>query len=192
MGFDPAGDCLDYGAGTGLFARMMRDRGWRYFASDKYAAPFFMDGFMAAPGRRTWQMISAFEVFEHLADPAADLDAMLGSAARLVFFTTDLWERQGPDWPYLNPQQGHHVFFYTSKALRMTAARFGFEYHDLGFVKCLARPTEAAGLAAIRALGVQGFGERVLDSFLRHVRDPYKFANLDHQALRAAQGGKSL
>ena len=45
--FPRDGKCLDYGAGVGLYSRMMRDRGWLYFAYDRYSTPFYMDKFTA-------------------------------------------------------------------------------------------------------------------------------------------------
>ena len=164
---------------------MMRDRGWRFSAYEKYTAPFFMDQFLARPDDRTWDLITAYEVFEHLPAPAAELAVILGCARTFVFFTTDPWDQQGPDWDYLNPEQGQHVFFYSGKALHMIAGRHGFEYHDLGFVRCFARP---GALARLKALTSEVFGQQILDAFLRHTEDPYKFATLDHVELRRAQG----
>src|SRR4051812_14853457 len=38
-------ECLDYAGGHGIFARMMRDRGFNFFWTDKYADNLFAKGF---------------------------------------------------------------------------------------------------------------------------------------------------
>src|SRR5262249_51230365 len=101
---------LDYGAGMGLFARLMRDRGFNFFAYDRYLSPFYMDQFRADdPATLKPDLITAHEVVEHLADPAAELPAIFGRGADLVLVTTELFNDQGPDWRYLAPENGQHV-----------------------------------------------------------------------------------
>jgi hypothetical protein len=180
IGFPRNSECLDYGAGTGIYARMMRDRGWSYFAHEKYASPYYMDKFRAEPEDKKWAMISAFEVFEHLPTPSETFDLILGSAKDYVFFTTDLWERQGHDWVYLTPIQGHHIFFYTRRALEMAALKYCYEFHDLGFVKCFARPDSREKLSLLKR---PDFGQQILHAFLRHQQNPYQYAARDHADL---------
>ena len=43
-----------------------------------------------------------------------------------IVVTTALYEGQGPDWWYLTPDSGQHVFFYTRKAMKIIAERFGY------------------------------------------------------------------
>ncbi len=180
LGFRKDRECLDFGAGIGLYARMMRDRGWNYFAYETYNAPYYMDKFTAEPGSRTWGLVSAFEVFEHLPDPAQTLDLILGAAEDYVFFSTELFEGQGRDWHYPNPAEGQHVFFYSRKALESVARGHGFEFHDLGFFKCFLRPSLKERLALIKP---QDFGRQVMEALLRHQRDPYRYAARDHAQL---------
>lgn len=180
IGFTRDDECLDYGAGTGIYARMMRDRGWNYFAHEKYAFPYYMDKFRAQAEDRKWGMISAFEVFEHLANPADTLDLILRSAKDYVFFTTELWERQGHDWSYLSPLQGHHIFFYSAKALEMAARKYRYEVHNLGFVKCFARQDTRQKMSLLNS---HDFGQKVLHSFLRHQQNPYQYAARDYADL---------
>ena len=54
VGFRRDCECLDYGAGLGLYARMMRDRGWNYLAYDKYVFPSTWTG--TAPILRTGRL----------------------------------------------------------------------------------------------------------------------------------------
>jgi hypothetical protein len=189
LGYKQETNCLDYGAGVGLYARMMRDRGWNYFAHDKYSFPFYMDEFRADPKDKQWGIISAFEVFEHLPDPAEVFDLIAGSAVDYVFFTTDLWEGQGRDWQYLAPFQGQHVFFYTQKALELVARKYGYNFHNLGLVKCFARPNAGTRLSIILQ---PEFGRMVLQSFVRHQQNPYQYALKDNAAIQERRNGAKL
>jgi SAM-dependent methyltransferase len=176
LDFPRAGKCLDYGAGTGLYARMMRDRGWDYFSHDRYMLPFYMDEFVSDIRDGPWDLISSFEVFEHLPNPAESLSEILQSARHYVFFSTELWQRQGFNWHYLAPTSGHHVFFYTDAALHMTARTFGLEYHNFGFIKCFTHPSSRE---RVSRLNDSSLHQKIMESFLMHERNPYVFANID-------------
>jgi alcohol dehydrogenase (cytochrome c) len=56
----------------------------------------------------------------HLPDPKATLTELFTVGADLIVFSTQLYQGQGPDWDYLVPICGQHVFFY---APRSSAAR---------------------------------------------------------------------
>ena len=180
LGVDRAAQCLDFGAGSGLYGRMMRDRGWDYYAHDRYSTPFYMDAFSARPAEKAWTVISAFEVLEHLTQPAEDLESLLGGGAGLFIFTTELWRGQGPDWPYLAPLHGQHVFFYSPKAIEGLAARVGRQAFDLGFALCLALPESREALGKVRGANM---AEAAMASLSVHQRDPYRYAASDSAAL---------
>lgn len=183
--FRPDSACLDYGAGMGLYARLMRDRGWNYLAYDKYALPYYMDKFRAEPTDRKWEMISAFEVFEHLPRPGDTLRLILEAAKDYVFFATELWNvrwgAQAQSWHYLSTDDGQHVFFYTHEALEMIAQMHGYEFHNLGFVMCFARPDAREKISLLKH---PDFGQRILQAFLNHQQNPYQYANADSTAVR--------
>lgn len=182
IGFDKSQPCLDFGAGVGLYARMMRDRGYNYFADDLYAVPHYMDRFASAlTNRKQWPMISAFEVFEHLPNPRAVLDNLLSAARSVLFFSTELWERQGENWHYLCPEHGQHVFFYSRKALEQLAEKHGFRYHHSG-LKIFARPE-----LTLPDLSPQVVSQRAMDLFFQHMREPYRYCAADNAALLGAK-----
>lgn len=51
---------------------------------------------------------------------------MLSLGADLIVFTTQPYEGQGPDWHYLIPCSGQHVFFYSERALAQVGEKFGY------------------------------------------------------------------
>lgn len=125
--FDPAGRFLDYGGGYGLFVRLMRDRGLDFRWRDKYAANLYGMGFEADAGSEGFDLVTAFEVFEHLVDPVAEVGEMLRQGAALLF-STELIPAANPRpgaWWYYAPFGGQHIALYTRAALAALGARFG-------------------------------------------------------------------
>jgi hypothetical protein len=143
--FEPSGRFIDYGAGTGLFVRLMRDAGFNFYWLDKFATNIFAKGFEAAPGK--FEILTAFEVFEHLTQPVAELEQML-ACSRNVLFTTVLLPAEAPapsQWWYYGLEHGQHVSFYTPQSLRALAERFGLRLCSCGELHLLTeKPITAA------------------------------------------------
>jgi hypothetical protein len=121
------GSFLDWAGGYGTLTRMMRDRGYDYWHYDEYAEPVFAREFVD-DGRPRYDMITAFEVVEHLTEPAAQLREIT-SRADLFLFSTRLLPEPPPragEWWYYDPDSGQHIAFHTTASL----ARLG---RDLGF-----------------------------------------------------------
>ncbi len=94
---NPHGVFVDYGAGTGLLVRMMRDKGFKYYYSDPIAKNIFARGFDVQ--RKDLQgckfdLLTALEVFEHSTNPVTDLRQMFRFSDS-IFFTTEwpVWFR---------------------------------------------------------------------------------------------------
>ena len=128
-GVGPQTLCLDWGGGNGLFCRMMRDQGYNFFNDDKYAEPFYCAGFTAAEiGIAKCDIVTAFEVFEHLPNPKIELAEILRFEPKLWIFSTQLYENQGPEWNYFGPALGRHVFFYSERSLHQFAEAHGYRF----------------------------------------------------------------
>lgn len=124
--FPKANAILDYGAGHGIFVRLMRDKGYNFFWHDLHATNDYARGFEHAIGN-TYDLVTSFEVFEHLADPLSDIEQMISLAPNL-FFSTDLLPVPTPkvgEWWYYAPLAGQHVALYTAESLRVIARRYG-------------------------------------------------------------------
>jgi hypothetical protein len=133
-------DALDFGGGDGLLCRLLRDYNVNCYVKDKFAVPTYAQGFstadFAAPN-----LVLAFEVLEHFANPASELEDLFQSRPKVLLASTGIYNQQPADWWYLASEAGQHVFFYSEKAVQMIAERFG--YSSLlsgGFVLFVRKP----------------------------------------------------
>lgn len=131
------GKFVDYGAGTGLFVRLMRDQGFDFYYDDPFARNIFarcFEGKLAEQNSGEYELLTAFEVFEHSADPIEDVRKML-TYSDSILFSTEL-QPKDPDqlanWFYLLPEAGQHIAFYTSEALQAIASYFSLKLFSDG------------------------------------------------------------
>ncbi len=125
--FDCNAKFIDYGGGYGLFVRMMRDEGFDFYRYDPYCENLFAKGYDAEPeGRNQYELLTAFEVFEHLVDPIDEIAKMLSHSRNLLFSTLLMppsYPKPG-DWWYYAYETGQHVTFYTPQSLREIGRKF--------------------------------------------------------------------
>lgn len=126
LGLGDQARCLDYGGGHGVFARMMRDMGFDFRCWDAHAENLFARGF-EGDIRAPHQLVTAFEVWEHLANVGTDLHQLFSVGHDYVFVGTVLHEGQGEGWHYYVPESGQHIAFYSAKTMSFIAERFGYE-----------------------------------------------------------------
>ena len=126
---------MDYGGGYGIFVRMMRDSGFNFYHSDKFCDNLFSLGFNAElEGRNQYELITAFEVFEHLVNPCDEIEHML-RFSKNILFSTLLVPRNSPkphEWWYYGIEHGQHIAFYTPKSLKEIADKFHLNVYSNG------------------------------------------------------------
>src|SRR6266404_6918618 len=81
VGFDRNGEFVDYGGGYGMFVRLMGDAGFDYYRYDLHCENLFAHGLDLAESENSriekkFDLLTAFEVFEHLADPLSEVRKM--------------------------------------------------------------------------------------------------------------------
>jgi glycosyltransferase involved in cell wall biosynthesis len=131
------GRFLDYAGGYGLFVRMMRDRGFNFFRQDRYCENLFAEHFDITDlePKPKFEAVTAFEVFEHLDNPLADIEGMLKYSDTLIFSTELIPDEEikGPDdWWYFTPETGQHISFYSLKTLKFIAKSYSLNFYTAG------------------------------------------------------------
>jgi hypothetical protein len=128
--FDPTDKFIDYGGGYGIFVRLMRDQGFDFYRHDPLCKNLFADGFDASPNIN-YTLVTAWEVFEHLADPLTEIEKMLSYSRNFFFSTTLLPITPQPldQWWYYGLEHGQHIAFYTHESLQVIAQKFGLKVH---------------------------------------------------------------
>ncbi|RQH49055.1 methyltransferase domain-containing protein [Okeania hirsuta] len=118
---------LDYGCGYGLFVRMMRDLGLDFYGYDKYCQNIFYQGWEGEINReQKYEIVTAFEVFEHFINPLAEIEKIL-QQTRNILFSTKLLPPDNPrpnDWWYYALEEGQHISIFNKKALSVIAQKF--------------------------------------------------------------------
>jgi 2-polyprenyl-3-methyl-5-hydroxy-6-metoxy-1,4-benzoquinol methylase len=129
---------LDFGGGDGLFCRLLRDCGIDAHTFDDYAKATYA-GFFEGDLRREYDLITAFEVLEHLPNPRSCLDRVFEGKPQMIIASTEIYSGQDATWFYLAPVQGQHVFFYSSEAFRWIASRYQYTFYEVNGRQILSR-----------------------------------------------------
>jgi hypothetical protein len=140
--FNKNGLFLDYAGGYGVFTRLMRDIGFDFYWHDPYTQNLFANGFEKdiKPDSK-FELITAFEVFEHLVSPKEEIEKML-SYSKTIVFSTELLSKEIPDpneWWYYGFNHGQHISFYTEKTIMMIANHFNLNYYRLPSLHILTK-----------------------------------------------------
>ena len=179
---------IDFGTGSGLLVRLLRDQDFQAFGYDPYVSPIECAGFALSSldsFDEPADLITAIEVFEHLTQPAETIGNLLGnlSANGLILLRTGLYDQHahGPQWQYLGCEHGQHINFPTRIGLQAMGKRLELAVSFLPFgFQLLTRPQAQPGplrkaticalaglyFAAARAVGLCRFDHSFADSQL--------------------------
>ena len=124
---------VDLGGGYGIFVRAMRDAGFDFYWTDKYAENLLARGFEAERGNHSTAV--AFEVLEHLENPLAFLKAAQDEFGfDTCFFSASCFDERnipGEDWWYWSFETGQHISFFSQRALHWLAGQMGMRLWHL-------------------------------------------------------------
>lgn len=181
LGVRPSDRCADFGGGTGLFARLMRDAGYNFYSYDKYGSGEFCDGFGWNRFDRPVKLVTIFECAEHFANPAEEWESIFATGADYVVGTTGIFNGQGADWTYLSPESGQHVFFYSPAAFAHIAGKHGWYAYILGSYFLLSKAPLSAKAGAELGEWSRNLGQACSDSFHAWLGNPFGHASRDNQ-----------
>lgn len=128
--FNKESKYLEFAGGYGIFTRMMRDIGYDFYWSDKYAENILSKGFEHQAGNQ-YEALTAFEVFEHMTDPVSEIKEMLEITDTIIFSTVLVHETAPQtNWWYYGFDHGQHISLYSLKSLETLAASFGLNLYS--------------------------------------------------------------
>jgi FkbM family methyltransferase len=126
---------LDYGGGYGLFVRIMRDFGFDFYWFDKFCTNLFAKGFEFDETKNDlYELVTAFEVFEHFSNPIEEIENIL-KISRNILFSTEILPQNSPkpgEWWYYSPHDGQHISIYTLKTLSVIAEKYNLNLYSDG------------------------------------------------------------
>ena len=133
--FSNAQIMLDYGGGYGMFVRMMRDLGYDFFRQDKHCENIFANHFdITDSSTQKFDILTAFEVFEHLEHPMAEIEKMFEFSENIIFSTVlnPPTIQEFENWWYVSPLTGQHIAFYDQTTLTYIAKKFNKNVYTNG------------------------------------------------------------
>lgn len=135
--FNQDGVFLDYAGGYGLFTRLMRDKGFTFYHTDPYCKNIFAEFFDLddLPQGQRFELLTAFEVFEHLPNPIEEVEKMSRFTENILFSTVLIPKtplNSVNDWWYFIPETGQHIALYTEKSLAILGEKFGYHFYTDG------------------------------------------------------------
>ncbi len=120
---------LDFGGGSGLMSKVLREAGWQSSTYDPFAD---RGADVNALGR--FNLVTAFEVFEHVPDVndlMKQLKALLAPQGVVIFSTLtsdeDIVPGKPLTWWYASPRNGH-ISLFSKKSLATLARNHGFMF----------------------------------------------------------------
>lgn len=123
---------LDYAGGYGMFVRMMRDAGYDFYRQDIYCENLFAKHFDIEDKQLAhFDAVTAFEVFEHFADPMPEIKKIAAFSEHIIFSTKLLPQDKTEieNWWYIAPETGQHIAFYDTKTLHYIAKTLNRNYY---------------------------------------------------------------
>jgi len=166
--FESAAKFVDYGGGYGLFVRLLRDSGFDFYRYDRFCANLFAHGLdVTASELQKYELVTAFEVFEHLVDPMQDI-AAIAKFSENILFTTNITPTPPPllkNWWYYGLDHGQHVSLYSRTSLSVVAAQLNLHLYSNGVNLHLL--TKQVILSPLFRLVVSGPGSTLLNLVVR-------------------------
>ena len=132
---------LDFGAGYGVFPRMMRDLNFDFYWSDEFTSNLFSRGFEKSVEDSSFAAITMFEVAEHLVNPLDEFKLLAEHTGNIIF-STELAPaniQTLESWWYLGCEHGQHVSIWSDTSIAKLADILGMHKFSKGSLHFLTK-----------------------------------------------------
>ena len=179
---------VDYGCGSGLCVRSLRDAGIDAWGYDRYAEPRLALAYRT-DDYRGFDVLNLCEVMEHFDQPRQALDDIFSGDPLLVVVQTGIMDRPDPEWGYLAPDHGQHIFFLAPTTVNWISGHYErFVLSVMGFqvfiAKRLALRLLDPATGQLRAEHEKLFQSCIGDLWQSMFARPYLHASNDLAGLR--------
>lgn len=125
---------LDFGGGYGIFTRLMRDIGFDFYWYDPSSTNLLARGFETKSKNYKYELVTAFEVFEHFDGPIKEIENIMQFSNNILFSTELLPSTltKPGEWWYYALESGQHISFYSYKTLRYIAQKYNMNISSNG------------------------------------------------------------
>ncbi len=163
---------LDYAGGYGMFVRIMRDKGFDFYWQDDYCENIFVTDFVGDLTKK-YDIITAYEVFEHLPDPNKTIEILL-SKCNILCFSTEITDNTTDfdNWWYRGEVSGQHISFYSKKTLQFIANKYNVHYYSFenNSIHVFAKDKiNDISLNEISGISNQSILNRILNKFKKNI-----------------------
>lgn len=131
--YEKNGKFLDFGGGNGLFVKLMREKGYNFYRYDPFCENLYAQGYDVHLNQpEQYELITAFEVFEHFSTPMNEIPQLLNKSNSILFSTIliDKTPPQPTEWWYYTLSSGQHIAFYSLETLKYIANKLGLNLYS--------------------------------------------------------------
>ena len=169
--FNKDAQFLDYAGGYGIFTRLMRDIGFDFLWKDPHTQNLLANGFeYNGDSNLKFELITAFEVFEHLTDPKTEIEKMLEITDSIIL-STELLPVEVPDpknWWYFGFEHGQHITFFSEKTFIYLSKKYNLNYYYIDGIILLTKrklnPSKLFLLKKMRNYGLLQYVKKMMQS----------------------------
>lgn len=169
--FNKDAQFLDYAGGYGIFTRLMRDIGFDFLWKDPHTQNLLANGFeYKGDSNLKFELITAFEVFEHLTYPKTEIEKMLEITDSIIL-STELLPVEIPDpknWWYFGFEHGQHITFFSPKTFIYLSKKYNLNYYYIDGIILLTKrklnPSKLFFLKKMRNYGLLQYVKKMMQS----------------------------